>query len=442
MTTPTKVQIDNISFTLMLDPEISPDMSKSSLDDLMMDRRGYLPPLRAPYDTDFSYNNNRSSFQAVGNQQFLATNPPDRINRNSGERLSSEYVQTSNDKLFFEELLRRQQRWVMGIMESSFRRITDDIMRTSNVVRRHDSVIHDLNSSYTKLDKYYGAVVQDLTTRSNNCDKRIKEINEDIKQNKDTIEKLVQQASHDKKEIEDHILKNNAEYILELSKVRTEIEGLRTSYKKDITVSDERRRIEMDDARSRISALDSYTKNALHTLKNAVQEALGRTENKITDGIKEERMVWRQNMDSVQKHSKEQMERLDQSISIIEDEAKRLIDAVVKKLESVQDIVTTEKSTNEEFRKVVKNYMDTSKVLSERLTVEVNSLKEESGNKVQGLETNIESLRSVVEGRYSIVMEQVKKENERLDKQIQQLSRQVQTLQQQVVGGVGTSGSG
>lgn len=52
----------------------------------------------------------------------------------------------------------------------------------------------------------------------------------------------------------------------------------------------------MDDARSRISALDSYTKNALHTLKNAVQEALGRTENKITDGIKEERMVWRQNM--------------------------------------------------------------------------------------------------------------------------------------------------
>lgn len=46
------------------------------------------------------------------------------------------------------------------------------------------------------------------------------------------------------------------------------------------------------------------------------------------------------------------MERLDQSISIIEDEAKRLIDAVVKKLESVQDIVTTEKSTNEEFRKV------------------------------------------------------------------------------------------
>ncbi|CAG2216718.1 unnamed protein product [Mytilus edulis] len=376
MTTPTKVQIDNISFTLMLDPEISPDMSKSSLDDLMMDRRGYLPPLRAPYDTDFNYNNNRSSFQAVGNQQFLATNPPDRINRSSGERLSSEYVQTSNDKLFFEELLRRQQRWVMGIMESSFRRITDDIMRTSNVVRRHDSVIHDLNSSYTKLDKYYGAVVQDLTTRSNNCDKRIKEINEDIKQNKDTIEKLVQQASHDKKEIEDHILKNNAEYILELSKVRTEIEGLRTSYKKDIT--------------------------------NAVQEALGRTENKITDGIKEERMVWRQNMDSVQKHSKEQMERLDQSISIIEDEAKRLIDAVVKKLESVQDIVTTEKSTNEEFRKVVKNYMDTSKVLSERITVEVNSLKEESGNKVQGLETNIESLRSVVEGRYSIVMEQVK----------------------------------
>lgn len=54
----------------------------------------------------------------------------------------------------------------------------------------------------------------------------------------------------------------------------------------------------------------------------------------------------------MQKHSKEQMERLDQSISIIEDEAKRLIDAVVKKLESVQDIVTTEKSTNEEFRKV------------------------------------------------------------------------------------------
>lgn len=56
--------------------------------------------------------------------------------------------------------------------------------------------------------------------------------------------------------------------------------------------------------------------------------------------------------DSVQKHTREQMERLDQSINIIEEEAKRLIDAVVKKLESVQDVVTTEKSTNEEFRKV------------------------------------------------------------------------------------------
>lgn len=86
------------------------------------------------------------------------------------------------------------------------------------------------------------------------------------------------------------------QYILELSKVRAEIEGLRTSYKKDITVADERRRIEMDDARSRIQSLDSYIKNSLHTLKNAIQEALGRTENKISDGLKEERMVWRQNM--------------------------------------------------------------------------------------------------------------------------------------------------
>ena len=49
------------------------------------------------------------------------------------------------------------------------------------------------------------------------------------------------------------------------------------------------------------------------------------------------------------------MERLDQSIGIIEEEAKRLIDAVVKKLEGVNDIVTTEKSTNEEFRKVKNN---------------------------------------------------------------------------------------
>lgn len=57
--------------------------------------------------------------------------------------------------------------------------------------------------------------------------------------------------------------------------------------------------------------------------------------------------------ESSQKHDREQMERLDQSISIIEEEAKRLIDAVVKKLENVQDVITTEKSTNEEFRKVL-----------------------------------------------------------------------------------------
>ena len=64
------------------------------------------------------------------------------------------------------------------------------------------------------MDKYYGAVVQDLTMRSNNCDKRLKEINDDIKENKDTIEKAVQQETRDKKEIEDHIMKNNAEVII------------------------------------------------------------------------------------------------------------------------------------------------------------------------------------------------------------------------------------
>lgn len=413
-------------------------MSKSSVEDLMMDRRSYLPPLRPPYDTDFNYNNIRQSQQqqqqpVTGNQQYFSSKPADRMDKNSGERLSSEYLPGSGDRMFMEELLRRQQRWVWGIMESSFRRITEDVMRTSNVIRRHEQVIHELNSSHTKLDKYYGAVVQELTMRSNNCDKRMKEINDDIKENKDTIEKAVQQETRDKKEIEDHIMKNNAEYILELSKVRAEIEGLRTSYKKDITVADERRRIEMDDARSRIQSLDSYIKNSLHTLKNAIQEALGRTENKISDGLKEERMVWRQTMDSVQKHTREQMERLDQSINIIEEEAKRLIDAVVKKLESVQDVVTTEKSTNEEFRKVMKTYMDTSKSQSERLIVEINSMKDESTGKVQEMETSIESLRSVVEGRYSIVIDQMKKDNDRLDKQIQQLSRQVQTLQQQVL---------
>lgn len=52
--------------------------------------------------------------------------------------------------------------------------------------------------------------------RSNNCDKRMKEINDDIKVNKDTIEKAVQQETRDKKEIEDHIMKNNAEVIIDL----------------------------------------------------------------------------------------------------------------------------------------------------------------------------------------------------------------------------------
>lgn len=345
----------------------------------------------------------------------------------------------SKDKLYFEELLRRHQQWVMGVMESSFRRISDDVMRASNAVRRHDSQIHELNSTYTKLEKYYGAVMQDLTSKTTSCDKRIKEIYDDIKQNKDNIEKAMQKASHDKKEVEDHIMKNNAEYVLELSKVRAEIEGLRTSYKKDITVADERRRIEMDDARSRIQALDSYTKNALLTLKNAVQEALGRTENKIADGFKEERLIWRQNMESSQKHDREQMERLDQSISIIEEEAKRLIDAVVKKLENVQDVITTEKSTNEEFRKVVKNYMDSSKSRSEQITTDMTSLKEDYNNKAQGFEKGIESLRTVVEERYTSVTEEIKKENNKLDQQIQQLSKQVQQLQQQVVAGAGST---
>jgi hypothetical protein len=60
--------------------------------------------------------------------------------------------------------------------------------------------------------------------------------------------------------------------------------------------------------------------------------------------------------------------------------------------------------------------MDTSKTQSERLTVEINSMKDESAGKVQEMETSIESLRSVVEGRYSIVLDQMKKDNDRLDK--------------------------
>ena len=91
--------------------------------------------------------------------------------------------------------------------------------RTSNAVRRHDSLLHELNSSYTKLDKYYGAVVQDLTSKTTNCDKRIKEIYDDIKQNKDNIEKTMQLASHNKKEVEDHIMKNNAEVQIRVTTV-------------------------------------------------------------------------------------------------------------------------------------------------------------------------------------------------------------------------------
>lgn len=108
-------------------------MSKSSIEDIIMDRRSYLPPLRPPYDTDFNYNNIRQSQQhpqppVTGNQQYFSSKPADRMDRNSGERLSSEYLPGSGDRMFMEELLRRQQRWVMGIMESSFRRITEDVM--------------------------------------------------------------------------------------------------------------------------------------------------------------------------------------------------------------------------------------------------------------------------------------------------------------------------
>lgn len=109
-------------------------MSKSSVEDIIMDRRSYLPPLRPPYDTDFNYNNIRQSQQqqqqqpVTGNQQYFSSKPADRMDRNSGERLSSEYLPGSSDRMLTEELLRRQQRWVMGIMESSFRRITEDVM--------------------------------------------------------------------------------------------------------------------------------------------------------------------------------------------------------------------------------------------------------------------------------------------------------------------------
>jgi hypothetical protein len=108
-------------------------MSKSSVEDIIMDRRSYLPPLRPPYDTDLNYNNIRQSQQhpqppVTGNQQYFSSKPADRMDRNSGERLSSEYLPGSGDRMFMEELLRRQQRWVMGIMESSFRRITEDVM--------------------------------------------------------------------------------------------------------------------------------------------------------------------------------------------------------------------------------------------------------------------------------------------------------------------------
>lgn len=108
-------------------------MSNSSVEDIKMERRSYLPPLRPPYDTDFNYNNIRQSQQqqqqpVTGNQQYFSSKPADRMDRNSGERLSSEYLPGSGDRMFMEELLRRQQRWVWGIMESSFRRITEDVM--------------------------------------------------------------------------------------------------------------------------------------------------------------------------------------------------------------------------------------------------------------------------------------------------------------------------
>lgn len=105
------------------------DMSRSSVDaDFGMDRRSYLPPLRAPYDTDFNYTGRGSvqPLQSVSNQQYFQSS--ERMSRNSEQRLSSEFPPQNGDKLFFEELMRRQQRWVMGVMESSFRRISDDIM--------------------------------------------------------------------------------------------------------------------------------------------------------------------------------------------------------------------------------------------------------------------------------------------------------------------------
>lgn len=213
--------------------------------------------------------------------------------------------------------------------------------------------------------------------------------------------------------------------------MREEIEVLRTKCKKEFAASDEQRRISNDSTRFRLQTLNNFTNNAIKVWANEQFLALSRTENKIMDRLKQQRRMYITNKEYVKKKVTSDLGELDKKNSIVENEAKCLIPSVVKQLENLEKTVDKDSSTNEDFRKIARSYMATSKSQSERLN-EMLTIKNGLDTRLTMIEAKLDVLNNVSDSKYAKCLQELKNHNDIIMKQTQYLSRRVRILLQHI----------
>ncbi|XP_071153607.1 paramyosin-like [Mytilus edulis] len=329
---------------------------------------------------------------------------------------------------FFRETLKLQRKWIIGTMETSVKTATEDFERMLKVVNRNDNAINHMRSSYTHLEKSLSQAVQCMSAKLSDCNGRYIQATNEAKQIKQRAEQLMILNSEKALITDDRLTRYNTENILELCKLNDEIESLINCIKKELYSSDEKRRIYMDSIRGRIHTSNMFTRNALQVWKKAALKSLARTNNSITTKLKEERKTWKNDMDLIKDQNTKEMDQLDRTISLLEAEAKNLIQTVVKKLESLEKNVHIDGSSNEDFRKMVRSHISSNKGSSERSEEEVTEVKEGLLKNIKETDTRLQTFKSDMETNMDSKIEDIKIDSDILDKQIKYLSRLVRIL--------------
>ncbi|CAC5372667.1 unnamed protein product [Mytilus coruscus] len=304
----------------------------------------------------------------------------------------------------------------------------DAAVKMLKVVNRNDIAINHMRSSYTHLEKSLSQAVQYMSTKLSDCNGRYNQATNDSKQTKQSVSQLIIQNSEKVLITDDRLTRYNTENILELCKLNDEIESLINCIKKELYASDEKRRIYMDSIRGRVHTSNMFTRNALQVWKKAALKSLARTNNSITIKLKEERITSKKSMDLIKDQNTEEMDKLDRTISLLEAEAKSLIQSVVKKLESLEKNVHIDGSSNEDFRKMVRSHISSNKGSSERFEEEVTEVKEGLVKNIKETETRLQTFKYDMETNMDSKIEDIKIDSDILDKQIKYLSRLVRIL--------------